>query len=97
MNRVQKKIAQAAEWEGSTVEAMIGRYEKHDPEYGEMLRKVWEGKLKPKEIKNPGVVLYEDPNKESYRRYRYRCYGYLVLEALLGLILGILFGLALKL
>ncbi len=92
MNKYQKAIASAAAKGGETVEAMISRYERVSPDYGKKLRLVWEGRLKPQKVEYSDVVLYEDPYEESYRRYRYRCYGYLVLEALLGLLIGLFLG-----
>ncbi len=48
----------------------------------------------PKELKKQGdkagIMLYYETQDEAYKRYKYRCYRELILEALLSFSLGVL-------
>lgn len=54
-------------------------------------------KKRCKETDHSGVVLNEEPNEESYKRYKYLCYRNLILKSLLTFVLGLLVAYMLKL
>ncbi len=54
-------------------------------------------KSKAEETKDAGVVFDEEAYEKSYRRYKYRCYGYLVLKALLAFVAGVFLAYLLRL